>query len=255
VQSAIRDQAYSSLSGSQWLGLRVRASACRVSSLSEIHRSDSYCYSSSASSSSSSSAAATSYSIGTIRQHRPSSGMHLVVFDDPQLQAQWVKCQKSSIELILDTDSASTCASGEFALAQSTKAATDVKSESTSTSSSSSSTAMTVAVAGDAMAGNWLQHLDTHSECDYSKSRSCALCLNQLMMGTFKRCSECGLKCHTSCIPPSELSDGGAGSSAEGGASQSQQWGTSTGLPWTCWNCSGKELRQIFLGLIFFLIL
>lgn len=193
------------LSGEQWVGYRVRASTHRILQPGE-RRHDAR------------ETGGSAYSTGTIRCYRPSSNEHLVVFDDPLLQPQWVVCQKSSIDVLLGEEGAKVTADGTEAPMEDIAASSEFP--------------LTVSKG---------------QMVDYTEQCSCVLCTGALVQGTFRRCTKCGLKCHSYCISE----DTPTAAVAESSSSVSHYWPASTALPWTCWNCVGTSLDLSLLCLSF----
>jgi hypothetical protein len=191
------------LQGEQWVGYRVRAATHRIvqrgESRSEVLEQGS------------------AYSVGTVRCYRPSTGEHLVVFDDPLLQPQWLECKKSTIDVLFSCSEAN-AAPGAGA-----------------TASGSSSNAMICAPCGD------------KADTNYSHQTDCVLCDVPLNPGTFKQCETCGMKCHTYCTGE-DFGKTVAGTSS----ASAQHWATSTVVPWKCWNCIG-EPDFLLVDLLYYL--
>lgn len=196
VQSAIRESVFSALSGEQWVGYRVRASTHRILQPGE-RRVDAR------------DAGGSAYSTGTVKCYRPSSGEHLVVFDDHMLQPQWVVCQKSQIDVLLGEEGAKPSSEGAVA-----------------------------AEPGIAAACTFHLTVCKGQAVDYSVQCNCVLCDNALVQGTFRRCTKCGLKCHSYCLIEDTAAPG-----AE--SAVPQYWPVSTALPWTCWNCVGEFMEHL----------
>ena len=211
VKSAIRDSIFNVLSGEQWVGSRVRASTHRIVQLGEC-RSEVL-------------EQGSAYSAGVVRLFQPASGEHLVVFDDPLLQPQWVVCQKSCIDVLLGADE--------------TAHTTVTGGNGRNTDGSSSSNSGGEVGDGGCTAPStehWPhRHSNQPDSVDYSKQCACVLCEGELVRGSYKSCEKCALKCHTYCIPDDSNSD----------ASRPQLWATSSNVPWTCWNCQGIPSIQI----------
>lgn len=189
---------FSALSGEQWVGYRVRASTHRILQPGE-RRHDSR------------DAGGSAYSTGTVKCYRPSSGEHLVVFDDPMLQPQWVVCQKSSIDVLLGEEGAKPTSEGAAGTGGTGTVATSVF-------------PLTVCKG---------------QSVDYSEQCNCVLCDSALAQGTFRRCTKCGMKCHSYCLSEDATAPG-----AE--SSVPSYWPASTALPWTCWNCVGELLSVTY---------
>ncbi|KAJ1413177.1 hypothetical protein B484DRAFT_402104 [Ochromonadaceae sp. CCMP2298] len=90
VEGALGEVVFGALSGEQWVGMRVRASTHRLVQAGESRETVL--------------GQGSAYSVGTVARYRPSSGMHLVVFDTEALQPQWVLCQRGSVEILLGAD-------------------------------------------------------------------------------------------------------------------------------------------------------
>jgi len=197
MKAAIRDYVFTALSGEQWVGHRVRASTHRIVQLGESR--------------SVVLEQGSAYSAGRVALFQPGSGEHLVIFDDPLLQPQWVVCQKSCIDVLLGADEAG-------------------HAESTSSGSGSSGGSDAISTTSEPV-----PHLHPLGDkaVDYSHQCACALCQGELAHGSYKRCEKCDLKCHTYCIPEEAVVDA---------AAATQQWAAASNLPWTCWNCIGNIL-------------
>jgi hypothetical protein len=173
----MRDSVFAALHDEQWVGHRVRASTHRIvqrgESRSEVLE------------------LGCAYSLGTIQCYRPGTGEHLVVFDDPLLQPQWVVCQKSTVDVLFEA--------GEAGQTDGAHAMRD-----------RSRPRLPPGVA----------------EGDYSAQCECVLCDGALVAGSFKECEECGMKCHSYCAGEEASSKGpAAGSSAQQwGASAAVPW-------------------------------
>lgn len=79
VQSAIRELAFERLSCNDWIGLKVFASTCRVSS-NHYSRDPTI------------SGPLVEKCLGTISEYCPNLDKHLIIFDDDTLQPKWVSC-------------------------------------------------------------------------------------------------------------------------------------------------------------------
>lgn len=203
----MQDAIFGALHGDQWVGHRVRAATHRIVQRGE-NRSQVL-------------EQGSAYSVGTIRRFRPSTGEHLVVFDDALLQPQWVECRKSTIDVLLGANAARADADPSLAARPSS---------STNAVASGSSDVVTCVPCG--APGS---HSSGHDGADYTHQKDCVLCACSLEVGTVKQCEGCRMKCHTYCAAEET---GKAPTAAN--SSSAHHWGTSSVVPWKCWNCVGE---------------
>ena len=252
VKLAVRDSIFSGLSAEQWLGHRVRAATRRIMQAGE-----------SASEVLEQGNAVSVYSTGTVRLYRPSTGEHLVVFDEPLLQPVWLVCQKSTIDVLLGAEETAPTTSSSAAAGECSTALQDSANNNNSSSSSSG---------GNGNSSNRTQ-VDSEEQMiipgsditDFSHQCACTLCkgaLPALHKGRelgVKRCTKCDMKCHSYCVSDDSAfsvsvsnNTSSSSSSTSGTSTAAQQnWANSSALPWTCWNCVGEYEHCHMFGFLY----